>query len=331
MKCTNKFAKIFSIMIMASLISGCSNLHIWMPFSVYENELNINKEYEIISKSESDSFAKGFASEYAVIGSDVANTNVSFDDDEAGILVAVNDNKVLYSKNSFEFKAPASITKIMTAYVVIQNCKMDEMIVCGEEVEKIDVYDAVVCGLRQGDKLTVNQALNLALINSYNDAAIALAAYVGGGVEHFVEMMNEAAANIGATGTHFEDPTGLSENNHFTTAYDLYLIFNKALEMDELSEIIACTDYQTVYHDRNDKEITVYASNTNQYLRGACEMPSNITVIGGKTGTTDTAGHCLILYARDNYSNPYIALVMNCKTSTELYEKMSDLLTIISN
>ena len=106
---------------------------------------------------------------------------------------------------------------------------------------------AVVCGLAEGDQLTLNQALHALLIKSANDAAVAIAEHIGGSVEGFADMMNEEAQAIGATNSHFVNPHGLNAENHYVTAYDMYLIFNEALKYDTVNEIISMTSYDTVY------------------------------------------------------------------------------------
>ena len=129
--------------------------------------------------------------------------------------------------------------------------------------------------------MTLAQALHALLIPSANDAAVMIAEGIAGSVEAFVEMMNEEALSLGATNTHFVNPHGLSHEEHYTTAYDIYLIMNEAIKYDMFNEIIGMAEYTTVYNDRsgNAKELNV--KNSNAYLSGA-ESPSGVTVVGGK-------------------------------------------------
>ena len=106
------------------------------------------------------------------------------------------------------------------------------------------------------------------MIKSANDAAVAIAEHIGGSVEGFADMMNEEAQAIGATNSHFVNPHGLNAENHYVTAYDMYLIFNEALKYDTVNEIISMTSYDTVYTDKNGNEKTLSVKNTNQYLAG---------------------------------------------------------------
>ena len=185
--------------------------------------------------------------------------------------------------------------------------------------------------LKTGDTMTLDQALHILLLASSNDVALLIADNIGGSVEHFMEMMNEKARELGATNTHFSNPHGLTDPDHYTTAYDMYLIFNQAIKYDTFNQIINMSSYQTTYFDKNGKEIPYSCGTTNRYLRGQTNPPENITVLGGKTGTTNAAGHCLILHSKDIRGNSYISIVMRCLDSDTLYAEMTDLLNEINN
>ena len=120
--------------------------------------------------------------------------------------------------------------------------------------------------------------------------------------------------------------TGLDNENHYTTAYDLYLICNEAVKYDKFIEIVHTASYNSVYHDKNGNEKTIDLSTTNAYLKGEAVAPDNITVIGGKTGTTNAAGSCLILYSKDQSGNPYISVILQSSDRTTLYQEMTGLL-----
>ena len=162
----------------------------------------------------------------------------------AAVLFDVNNKKVLYSKNAHERLYPASLTKVMTALVALQNASPDTVLTATDSV-KITESGAQLCGLKAGDTMTLDQALHILLMYSANDAAMLIAENIGGSVDHFVEMMNEEAQRLGATNTSFANPHGLSDDNHYTSAYDLYLIFNEAIKYDSFNEIIHMTSYQT--------------------------------------------------------------------------------------
>lgn len=240
-------------------------------------------------------------------------------------LFDLNSRTVLYAKNIHERLAPASLTKLMTAVVALKYGNPDDVITVSSNMGNLE-SGAVVCGLAEGDQLTLNQALHALLIKSANDAAVAIAEHIGGSVEGFADMMNEEAQAIGATNSHFVNPHGLNAENHYVTAYDMYLIFNEALKYDTVNEIISMTSYDTVYTDKNGSEKTLSVKNTNQYLAGNVAAPDRVTVIGGKTGTTSAAGNCLILLARDTSGNPYIAVILKSAERGILYTEMNALL-----
>jgi D-alanyl-D-alanine carboxypeptidase len=127
------------------------------------------------------------------------------------------------------------------------------------------------------------------------------------------------------------NPHGLTQENHYVTVYDMYLMFNAALEYDLINDIIHMPNYSTVYKDKdgNDKEISV--NSTNLYLQGEKNAPDTVTVIGGKTGTTNAAGHCLILLSRDSSGKSYISVILRSEGRDILYQEMTDLLDEIKN
>lgn len=278
-----------------------------------------------------DQMSEPFATDLCVIsGNYFQDTDVSIEEESAAGLFDVNHNKVIYSKNIHERLNPASLTKIMTALVAIKYGNTEDIIVCSENV-KITESGAVVCGLKAGDKLTLNQALHALLISSANDAAVAIAEHIGGSVEGFAEMMNKEALLLGATGSHFVNPHGLTENEHYVTAYDMYLMMNAAMQYELFNEIIHMSEYNTVYYSSNDSEKQMSCRSTNLFFRGNYAAPDKITVIGGKTGTTNAAGNCLILLTKDTGGNPYISVILRASKRELLYNEMIDLLEEINN
>jgi len=278
-----------------------------------------------------DQLADSFASDLCVVGADyMVGTDVSMENESAAGLFDVNHNKVIYAKNIHERLNPASLTKVMTALVAIKYGNTEDMITCSENV-KITESGATLCGLKEGDRLTLNQALHALLINSANDAAVAIAEHIGGSVEGFAGMMNEEAILLGATNSHFVNPHGLTANEHYVTAYDMYLMMNAAMQYELFNEIIHMNEYSTVYYDKNDREKEMDFRSTNLFFHGDYSAPDKITVMGGKTGTTNAAGNCLILLTKDTGGNPYISVILRASQRTLLYEEMIDLLEEINN
>lgn len=306
------------------LLTGCGQSAYDLPFeksSYVSGSRYVSEE----AKGKADSFA----SELCVISDDVLTGSVDASNAGTALLVDVKKHEVMYSKAAYEKMYPASLTKVMTALVALENGSLDQILTASENV-KITESGAAAAGIKPGDTMTLDQALHILLIASSNDVALMIAENIGGTIEHFLEMMNDRAVTLGATGTHFKNPHGLTDLEHYTTGYDMYLIFNEALKFDTFSQIIGMSSYQTTYFDKNGKEIPFSSSTTNKYLRGQFQAPSNITVLGGKTGTTNAAGHCLILHSKDIKGNSYISVMMRCTNSDILYEEMTDLLDEIS-
>lgn len=306
-----------TIFILSFILTGCGKTK--LPLTYKENN-------SIVSTDRMNNYADTFASELAITDSDVEGVSgAEVEDTSAAGIFDINGKKVLYAKDIHERMAPASLTKIMTALVAIKYGNTEDVITCSENVTDIS-SDATRIGLKAGDQLTMNQALHALLINSANDVAIAIAEHVSGDVDTFVGLMNEEALKIGATNTHFVNPHGLSDNDHYTTAYDLYLMMNEAIKYDLFNEIIHMAEYDSVYNDSNGSEKSMNFKTTNLFLRGDYSAPSNVTVIGGKTGTTTIAGNCLILIVKDTSGNPYISVILRASTRAVVNEEMADIL-----
>lgn len=281
--------------------------------------------FNVVRRQETRTAAP-FASELCVVTDDVtAGSGLDMSGVGAAMLLDLRTSRVLYAQNVHERLHPASITKIMTALVALENGNLESTLTATNAV-RITESGAVLCGLKSGDTMTLDQALRILLVYSANDVAMLIAENIGGSVENFLEMMNQRAHELGATNTHFANPHGLTDINHYTTAYDLYLIFKEAIKNETFNEIIHMTGYQTTYYDKNGKSKEFNRQTTNLFLKGERRAPENVTVIGGKTGTTNAAGHCLILLSRDESGSPYISVVMRAGSSDELYNKMTDLL-----
>lgn len=310
----------------ALLLTGCSSKEIAMA---YDDKMPVSS-FSISDITDAE-VAKSFASDLCVTSADVLEgTDVDLSEAASAGLFDLKNKKVLYAKNIHEKLYPASLTKVMTALVALKYGKLDDMITVTDNVS-ITESGAQLCGLEKGDQLTLDQALHALLINSANDAGVAIAEHVGGSLEGFAELMNQEAKLIGATNSHFVNPHGLSDNNHYVTAYDMYLIFNEAIQYERFAEIIQTTTYETIYKNSAGEEKTLSFQTTNQYLQGVYSAPGNVTVLGGKTGTTNAAGNCLILYSKDTQSNSYISVILRSKERAILYDQMTDILTEIGN
>ncbi len=244
-------------------------------------------------------------------------------------LFDLDNKKVLYSQGIYQRVYPASITKIMTAMLALRYGDLEEMITVGPEVTNLEA-GSQVCGLWVGDRVSLDQLLHALLVYSGNDAAAAIAVHIGGTIEDFVTMMNDEATRLGCTGTHFTNPHGLQNTEHYTTPYDIYLMLQEALTYKEFVDMIQLGNYslETLHEDGTTANIPLEA--TDHYLTGESTPPKDVTILGGKTGTTSLAGNCLALAVQDAYGKPYISIVMGANTKELLYEQMNMLLEKIN-
>ncbi len=283
-----------------------------------------------LNDSADDGRADSFASDLCVADGDVNKDKLSLGKNEAAGLFDLKNRKTMYGCNLLEQMEPASLTKVMTALVALQNSTTDQMLTATDAVH-ITESGAQLAGIKAGDKMTLDQALHILLIESANDAAVMIAENIGGSVDGFTKMMNDEAKRLGATGCHFVNANGLTETDHYVTAYDLYLIFNAAAQYELFNQIIAMPEYSTEYYDGSGKAVSIKIKSTDLYIKGTVNAPANITIIGGKTGTTNAAGHCLILYVKNAPGNPYIAVILNAPTRDDLYKHMDQLLSLIGS
>ena len=321
-RCTGrKISRLLCVVLAACALSGCGSLSYDM---VYDADSSVSS-FNVVSRQDNRS-AVPFASNLCVVTDNVAGQD-GFDMShaEAAVLFSLSDCKVLYAKNAHESLHPASLTKVMTALVALKNGSLDQILTATSAVN-ITESGAQLAGLKAGDTMTLDQALRILLLYSANDVAMMIAEGVGGSVDNFVAMMNEEAKRLGATNTNFVNPHGLTDDDHKTTAYDLYLIFNEALKYETFSEIIQMTGYQTTYYDSQGRPKEFDKKTTNLFLQGEYQAPGNVTVIGGKTGTTSAAGHCLMILSRDVGGAPYISVVMRTESTDALYLGMIGLL-----
>lgn len=321
MRCTSRrIAMLLCLTCLVSGLCGCGSLSYDMPYSTDSAVSSFN----IVSRQNRRSVVP-FASDLCVVTENVAGDSVNMAEAEAAVLFDVTRAEVLYAKNAHETLYPASLTKVMTALVALKNGSLEQELVATGTVN-ITESGAQLCGLKAGDRMTLDQALRILLMYSANDVAMLIAEGIGGSVEHFVEMMNEEARRLGATNTNFVNPHGLTDVNHYTTAYDLYLIFNEAIKYETFNEIMQMSSYQTTFFDKNGKAKTFDKLTTNLFVRGDYSAPSNVNVVGGKTGTTNAAGHCLMLLSRDESGSPYISIILRSSSTDVLYQEMIDLL-----
>ena len=230
------------------------------------------------------------------------------------ILMEMSTGTVLYEKNSDERNYPASITKIMTTLLALENSDLNEVVTFSDDA----INNTEGSGIYRdyGEQMTMEQCLYAVMLNSANECAYAVAEHVGGTVEHFVDMMNEKAAELGCTNTHFANPHGLFDENHYTTAHDMALIA-KAAYQNETFRIITGTARYTIpptnKHDeptdlQNHNEMIHAFKTRGQYLYEYC--------VGGKTGYTTAANSTLVTYAEKD-DMTLICVIMNAQSPAQ--------------
>lgn len=316
--------KLISTILVATILTGCSNKpNVLLTYS----ETNSNRyQYD---QSNNINMAEFFATDLTVIPDDLNHMQNSDITATSSLIINTSDDEVLYSNNVYERMYPASLTKLITALVVLKHADLNEMVTISYNASHITESGAKLCGFKEGDKVKLDALLNCLLIYSGNDAGIAIAEHVGGSEKGFAKMMNETAISVGAVHSNFINAHGLHNDNHYTTAYDLYLIFNELLMYDQFVSIINKASYTIHYTDKNNNPKEEQFLNTNRYLRGIESVPKGITVVGGKTGTTSKAGSCLILYSKDSKNNSYISLIMQASDGNSLFSQMTKLLGMI--
>lgn len=218
----------------------------------------------------------------------------------SAVLISADDGSVLYEHNAHEPLAMASTTKIMTALLALEEAERagDPVIDITEEMVRVEGSSM---GLQAGNRLTMTNLVSGMLLASGNDAANAAALYLAGSQEAFAEQMNARAAEIGMDSTHFVTPSGLDDEEHYSTAYDMALLAQEALRCPEFARIAASSTLQVEFAEPAQK---VSYSNHNKLLRmyEGC--------IGVKTGFTKKAGRCLVSAAQRE-GTTLIAVTLN--------------------
>lgn len=283
-------------------------------------------EFELSYVGNSPERAETFASGLCVSASgQVSEDLIDLPEGQMAALFDLDNQEVLYAEGLYDRVYPASITKLMTAMLALQSGRLDDTVVIQQEDLSLE-SGSQVCGFVVGDKLTLDQLVHCLLVYSGNDAASAIARYVGGNQTKFVDMMNDYAARLGMTGTHFENPHGLQSENHYTTPYDIYLMLNEASTYQEFLDISQLSTYTVNFQHADGSNAVLTFTSTDHYLTGEATPPKDVTILGGKTGTTSDAGNCLALLTQNVYGQPYISIVMNASTKELLYEQMNLLL-----
>lgn len=250
-------------------------------------------------------FVSGCTSTYA---STIPDTYSS-----ACLLMEESTGKILYSKNANSIMYPASTTKIMTAILTLEKCNLSDTAVVSHNAVFSIPSGYSTASLVEGEVLTIEQLLNVLLIPSANDAAVVLAEHIAGSVEAFSDMMNSKAVELGCLNTHFVNPNGIHNENHYSTAYDLALIGKYAMQFPTFKEISSKTRYTLPITNAYSKEDRIFNTTNDLIKPNYSSSPTNYYykyATGGKTGYTDPAGQCIVATAT-KYNVSLIAVTLH--------------------
>ena len=249
----------------------------------------------------------------------------------ATLLMDLDSGKILYSKNANTRMYPASTTKIMTAILTIENCNLDDTAIASHNAIFSVPTGYSHANIQEGEELTIEQLLNVLLIPSANDAAFILAEHIAGSVDAFSDMMNEKAKEIGCKDTHFVNPNGIHDENHYTTAYDLALIGKYAMQYETFRDIASKTSYALPATDKYPREDRLF-NTTNELLKENHSTAANNYyypyATAGKTGYTDAAQNCIVATAKKDDISLLVVVLHGERTEDGLSQRSLDCKTL---
>lgn len=234
------------------------------------------------------------------------------------LLMDAKTGKIIYAKNAYEKLYPASTTKLMTAILTLENCKLtDTAIVSHNAIYSIPVGYSHA-SLKEDEELTIEQLLNVLLIPSANDAAIVLAEHISGSVEEFSKLMNEKAKSLGCLNTNFVNPNGIQNKNHYSTAYDLALIGKYALKFPDIKRIAMVKQYTLPTTNKYDKTDRIFNATNGLINDDVLNKNYYEYATGLKTGYTDASGYCIVSTAKKD-DKELIAVILNSDSISKRY------------
>lgn len=262
---------------------------------------SINVNY-VFADDEDEEDINGIELQQLIVESAAKPTDGPQINARAAIIYDRTSKKIMWGKNENDKKAMASTTKIMTAIVVLENSDLSDIV---EVSKKAANTGGSRLKINTGDKISVRDLLYGLMLRSGNDAAVALAEYVGGSLEGFAILMNNKAKELGLKDTNFVTPHGLDDNNHYTTAYELAIITDYALDNENFAKIV------------NTKNCDITINGVSRNISNTNELLGNLNGVNGvKTGFTGNAGRCLVTSCtRDG--NQIITIVLGCDTKKQ--------------
>lgn len=311
--------------ISTSLLSGCSG------GEKLEDAFRADSPGFGIHSQEENGTVSYFAEDLCVVNEDIEEIEADTSEASAACFFDLDSKEVLYAKNVHERLYPASTTKIMTALTALEHGDLDAQMTVSKEAITFTESGVSTAKLKEGDVLTLRQLLYALLLVSANDAANVIAEGVAGSTDEFVAMMNAEAQKIGATNSHFVNANGLHNEEHYTTVYDLYLMFQAALKYEEFYEMIQQPSFDTIYTAADGTAVDASWTSSNLFTKGDVTVPDGVKAVGGKTGTTTAAQSCLVQLFEDSEGKQYTAIILGCKERVILYEEMQSFLSNLNN
>lgn len=243
---------------------------------------------------------------------------------EAAVVMEVSTGSILYNKNAYDAYAPASTTKLMTSLLAIEQCPLSDQITCSRESVESIGWDSSRIGLVAGESIDMENALYAILLASANEVSYAVAEHIGGTADAFVSMMNQRAKDLGCVNTHFVNPHGLDNEEHYSCPYDLALIAKKAIEYTTFRRVSGSYNHKIPETNKNDVR---WISNTHPFIKKNVVYEG---VFAGKTGSTSKAGNCLVTCAERN-GMTLICVIMKAPNSATVQAETKLLLDYAFN
>ena len=243
-------------------------------------------------------------------------------DSDAGIVMDANTGVVLYGKNIHETYSPASITKVLTSLIVLEHCSLDDTVTFSESAVYNVESNSSSAGYDTGDTASVKDCLYALLLKSANEAANALAEHVAGSADAFAVLMNEKAAELGCQDSHFANPSGLNNEEHYVSAYDMALITRAAFENPTFAKIVETTYYKLPPNQKNPEGQGI--SPGNKLVKKNWPQYYRPDVLGGKTGYTSIALNTLVNGARQGDTTLITVILHSNNTQYEDTSRLLD-------
>lgn len=262
---------------------------------------------DILNDYAEETLGANLAVTYAIKTDDTLKLTDEIASDYA-IMIDLGNNTVVAEKGGDEMIYPASMTKVMTLIVAYENCKNldDTFTMTAEITDPLFKEGASVAGFSVGEEVTIRDLLYGAILPSGADATDALAIYTAGSIEKFVAMMNKKVLQLGLSNTHFSNPSGLHDKNHYSTPHEMALIFEYAMKIDGCREILSTYKYTTALTDKHPDGILLTST---MFSRMKGDESGVAEIIAGKTGYTNEGLHCLVSLGKQNGTGKEYVLV----------------------